>query len=147
MPLRTTFLLTLPAPHALVDTSQYSPFQADALHGAPATHSFCLFELPERRAAGADREEQLRILTAAGCVLMPAHRSPPLSCPLGTKDLHPSSMILSGGYQLTETCHLDTCRIIEPRFGVMQPFGRGTHLVEQVADRCCAGEGIVREHD
>src|SRR5512133_2389246 len=77
MPMRTTFVLTLPAPHALVDTSQYSPFQADALHGAPATHSFCLFELPERRAAGADREEQLRILVAAGRVLIPAHRSPP----------------------------------------------------------------------
>jgi hypothetical protein len=70
-----------------------------------------------------------------------------LSCPIGTKELHPSSMILSGGYQLTETCHLDTWGIIGHRFGGLQPFDRGTHLVEQVADRCCAGEGIVREHD
>ena len=71
----STLVLTQPAPHTVVDTGQYGPLQAQTLHRATGTNPLGLAEPKLCRATLADREEQLRILPLARCILIPAHRT------------------------------------------------------------------------
>ena len=63
------------ADHTVVDTGQYGPLQAQTLHRATGTNPLGLAEPKLCRATLADREEQLRILPLARCILIPAHRT------------------------------------------------------------------------
>jgi hypothetical protein len=74
-----TFVLAVPAPHPVLNSSQDRKFQTEASHRASGTHRFGLLELPLRQVAVTDRKEHLWVLAPAGRVVMPAHRSPPSS--------------------------------------------------------------------
>ena len=69
------FLLGLTTPHAVVDPGLQGPAQAGGLDGAAPAHRLGLGDLEDRR-ADTTGEEQLRVLTAAGRLLPPAHVDP-----------------------------------------------------------------------
>src|SRR5215472_15233024 len=67
------FVLAHAAPHARVLPALHRPLQAAVDHRAPAAHALGFFDLEQRWACVADREEQFRIHLTAGGVVTPVH--------------------------------------------------------------------------
>src|SRR6266480_1867429 len=67
------FVFAHAAPHARVLPALHRPLQAALDHRAAAAHGLGLFDLEQRWACVADREEQLRIHLTAGGVVAPVH--------------------------------------------------------------------------
>src|SRR5215467_12478270 len=67
------FVFAHAAPHARVLPALHRPLQAALDYRAPAADAFGFFDLKQRWACVADREEQLRIHLTTGGVVAPVH--------------------------------------------------------------------------